>query len=254
MDEYSPFADETSATISAIQIKHRRNEHPREFYNRLRRAFFQGRNGPGIVEDRPFKSIFLHNLHPCVRTHVTLMMWKDNPSMRDIRKMAQMAYETVIRSNDKREEDQRVLVLQAPSRSPLELKGSEIPISKSFDSHAQQNRSSHCDNATSGWKDRQNKSKGGDDHQSREQKDNRSHTGRYREDKEHKGHGFCRDQKAKYRERRTESQAPAQWKSELASIKDTLASLSKGMVSLTKAPPKDAEKHPGKGSDGPLMA
>ena len=189
MDEYSPFADETSATISAIQIKHRRNEHPREFYYRLRHAFFQGRNGPGLVEDRAFKSLCLHNLHPCVRTHVTLMTWKDNPSMRDIRRMVQMAWETVVRSNDKREEDQRVLVLQAPSRSPLELEGSEIPISKSFDSHVQQNQPSHRDNATRGWKDRQNKSKGGDDHQSRERKDNHSHTGHW-EDKEHKGCGF----------------------------------------------------------------
>ena len=233
MDEYSPFADETSATISAIQIKHRRSEHPREFYNRLRHAFFQGRNGPGLVEDRAFKSLFLHNLHPCVRTHVTLMTRKDNPSMRDIRRMAQMAWETVVRSNDKREEDQRVLVIQAPSRSPLELEGSEIPIPKSFDSHAQQNRPSHRDNATRGWKERQNKSKGGDDHQSRERKDNRPHTGQDREEKDHKGRGFRRDQKAKYREGRTESQAPAQWESELASIKDTLASLSKSMASLT---------------------
>ena len=153
------------------------------------------------------------------------MTQKDNPSMRDIRRMAQMAWETVVHSNDKREEDQRVLVLQAPSRSPLELEGSEIPISKSFDSHVQQNRPSHRDNATRGWKDRQNNSKGGDDHQSRERLYNLSHTGQDREDredredKEQKCRGFRRDQKAKYREGRTEPQAPAQWKFVFESFK-----------------------------------
>ena len=119
-------------------------------------------------------------------------------------------------------------VLKFPFQNPL--------------THVQQNRPSHRDNATRGWKDRQNKSKGGDDHQSRERKDNCSNTGQDGDDKEHKGRGFRRDPKAKYREGRAKSQAPAQWKSELASIKDTLASLSKGMASLTKVPPKDAEK------------
>ncbi|KAJ8333831.1 hypothetical protein SKAU_G00411500 [Synaphobranchus kaupii] len=34
IEEFSPFTDETSATISALQIKHRRSEAPKEFYNR----------------------------------------------------------------------------------------------------------------------------------------------------------------------------------------------------------------------------
>ncbi|KAJ8333565.1 hypothetical protein SKAU_G00415730 [Synaphobranchus kaupii] len=100
IEEFSPFANETSATISALQIRHCRSETPKEFYNRLKHAFFQERNGPGLTEDRAFKSLFLHNLHPCVRTHVTLMTQKDNPPMREIRRMAQAAWEMVVRTGD----------------------------------------------------------------------------------------------------------------------------------------------------------
>ncbi|KAJ8375526.1 hypothetical protein SKAU_G00061060 [Synaphobranchus kaupii] len=131
IEEFSPFTDETSATISALQIKHRRSEAPKEFYNRLKHAFFQGRNGPGLTEDRAFKSLFLHNLHPCVRTHVTLMTQKDNPPMRKIRRMAQAAWETVVRSGERKDEDPKVFVIQGSSNVPLELKGSETPAQRS---------------------------------------------------------------------------------------------------------------------------
>ncbi|KAJ8369526.1 hypothetical protein SKAU_G00095540 [Synaphobranchus kaupii] len=75
--------------------------------------------------------------------------------------MAQLAWETVVRSHDKRDEDQRVLTLQNPAKAPLELEGSEIPITRAPDSQAQQNHSSHRDSAARGWKDRQNKPNGG---------------------------------------------------------------------------------------------
>ncbi|KAJ8356308.1 hypothetical protein SKAU_G00191020 [Synaphobranchus kaupii] len=51
IEEFSPFANETTATISALQIRHRRSETPKEFYNRLKHAFFQGRNEPASMCD-----------------------------------------------------------------------------------------------------------------------------------------------------------------------------------------------------------
>ncbi|XP_076855080.1 uncharacterized protein LOC143510013 [Brachyhypopomus gauderio] len=95
-EEYSPFFDEASAFMSAINIKHKRSEHPRDYFNRLKQTFFQGRNGPGLTEDRTFKSLFLHNLHPCVRTHVTLLACQGDLSMREIRKTTQTVWETVV--------------------------------------------------------------------------------------------------------------------------------------------------------------
>jgi len=59
----------------------------------LRSAYFQGSNAPGIEEHRGFKTLFLHNLHPCVRAHLTLMCKQGRPAMQEVRKMAQMTLE-----------------------------------------------------------------------------------------------------------------------------------------------------------------
>ncbi|KAJ8334252.1 hypothetical protein SKAU_G00398910 [Synaphobranchus kaupii] len=158
IEEFSPFANETSATISALQIRHRRSEAPKEFYNRLKHAFFQGRNGPGLTEDRAFKSLFLHNLHSCIRTHVTLMTQIDNPPMHEIRRIAQVAWETVAHTGDRRDEDPKVLATQSSSNVPLEPEDSVVSILK-HTAH-----SSRHDSVKGGWKGGQNKPQGGDIH------------------------------------------------------------------------------------------
>ena len=123
-EEYSTFADET--TITAIQVKQNRSEHPREYYRRLRHAFFQGKNRSGLEEDPAFKSLYLHNLHPCVRTQVTLMTQQDDPSMREIRNMTQIAWEIVYSS-------------KGESRtSHLKPTGSDVFAAKTSSSHVSQ--------------------------------------------------------------------------------------------------------------------
>ncbi|KAF7215203.1 transcript variant X2, partial [Nothobranchius furzeri] len=56
-DEYATYADSASATMGAFSIEHGRNEPPREYYRRLKSAYFQGRNGPGLEEDPAFRSL-----------------------------------------------------------------------------------------------------------------------------------------------------------------------------------------------------
>ncbi|KAJ8369503.1 hypothetical protein SKAU_G00095310 [Synaphobranchus kaupii] len=162
IEEFSPFSNETSATIFALQIRQRRSEAPTEFYNRLKHAFFQGRNGPGLTEDRAFKSLFLHNLHS--RTHVTLMTQIDNPPMREIRRIAQVAWETIAHTGDKRDEDPKVLATQSSSNVPLEPEDSVVSILKNTAPYASQVHSSRHDTVKGGWKGGQNKPQGGDIH------------------------------------------------------------------------------------------
>ncbi|KAJ8356945.1 hypothetical protein SKAU_G00197390 [Synaphobranchus kaupii] len=89
IEEFSPFANETSATISALQIRHRRSEAPKEFYNR-----------------------------------------SGNPPMHEIRRIAQVAWETVAHTGDRRDEDPKVLATQSSSNVPLEPEDSVVSILK----------------------------------------------------------------------------------------------------------------------------
>ena len=95
-EEFSSPADEIDCMVAALQIKHSRLENPRDYYKRLRYVYFQGKNAPGLEENPTFKSLFLRNLHPCVRTHVVLMTFKGIPSMLELRKLTQVAWETAV--------------------------------------------------------------------------------------------------------------------------------------------------------------
>ena len=139
-EEYSPYTDETLATISAIQIRQRRTEPPREYYARLRHAFFQGSSAPGLEEHRAFRSLFIHNLHPCVRTHVALTCQQGKPTMRKIRKNAQRTWETVVRPVDQPDEEPRVLNVQSTAGDPLDSEGCEVPLEWPTQRGATQNR------------------------------------------------------------------------------------------------------------------
>lgn len=98
VEEFSSTVDEITSIVTASQIKHSRRENPRDYFRRLRNVYFQGKNTPGLEEHPTFKSLFLRNLHPCIRTHVVLMTQQGKPSMQQIRKMTQVAWETVVTS------------------------------------------------------------------------------------------------------------------------------------------------------------
>uniref|UniRef100_A0A3P8WGU8 Uncharacterized protein n=1 Tax=Cynoglossus semilaevis TaxID=244447 RepID=A0A3P8WGU8_CYNSE len=126
-EEYEQYTDETSAMLCAMQIEQKRSESPREYYRRLRNAYFQGSSAPGLEEDRGFKSLFLHNLHSSVRNHVTVTCRQGYYSMREIRQLAQMTWETVVRPMDRLDDEPRVFSLQDAGNSLLDLEGSEAP-------------------------------------------------------------------------------------------------------------------------------
>lgn len=126
-EEYSLYTDEASATLGAFAILQKKHEPPREYFRRLRTAYFQGRNAPGLEEDHAFKSLFLHNLHESLRYDVTMHCRTRGLTMQEIKKYAQLAWETRMRPNRGREVDARVLGIQALEDADLALEGSEVP-------------------------------------------------------------------------------------------------------------------------------
>ncbi|XP_042276339.1 uncharacterized protein LOC121903408 [Thunnus maccoyii] len=108
-EEYSLYTDEASATLSALTITQRKHEPPREYYRRLRAAYFQGRNAPGLEEEQAFRSLFLHNLHESIRYDVTMHCRTGNYTTQEIRRYSQMAWETRIRPTKGHETEARVL-------------------------------------------------------------------------------------------------------------------------------------------------
>nr|XP_054594803.1 uncharacterized protein LOC129162479 [Nothobranchius furzeri] len=128
-DEYATYADSASATMGAFPIKHRRNEPPREYYRRLKSAYFQGRNGPGLEEDPAFRSLFIHNLHECVRSEVSMYCRMKKLTTQEIRRYAQQAWEAGGKPQ-KPDAHHRVLHLAPDTEPRLELKGTEAPPTK----------------------------------------------------------------------------------------------------------------------------
>nr|XP_054602466.1 uncharacterized protein LOC129164898 [Nothobranchius furzeri] len=128
-DEYATYADSASATMGAFSIKHGRNEPPREYYRRLKSAYFQGRNGPGLEEDPAFRSLFIHNLHECVRSEVSMYCRMKKLTTQEIRRYAQQAWEA---GGKPQKPDARHSVMHlAPDAEPrLELEGTEAPPTK----------------------------------------------------------------------------------------------------------------------------
>ena len=97
----------------------------------------QGKNRPGLEEDTAFKSLFLYNLHPCVRAQITLMTRQGNPTMQEIGKLTEIAWEIVVRPNKEKGENQ-------PSH--LKPTGSDDIAMKTLGSHASQGHPLHCNN------------------------------------------------------------------------------------------------------------
>lgn len=65
-EEYSLYIDQASSTLGTFAIMQKKHEPPRDYYRRRRAAYFQGRNAPGLEEEKAFKSLFLLNLHESV--------------------------------------------------------------------------------------------------------------------------------------------------------------------------------------------
>ncbi|KAM3619846.1 uncharacterized protein V6R79_014563 [Siganus canaliculatus] len=62
-EEYSTYSNLASAIQGALGIQQKRSESPKEYFRRLRAAYFQGHNAPGLEEEPAFKALFLNNLH-----------------------------------------------------------------------------------------------------------------------------------------------------------------------------------------------
>ncbi|KAJ8340713.1 hypothetical protein SKAU_G00353460 [Synaphobranchus kaupii] len=80
------------------------------------------------------------------------MTQKDNPPMREIQRMAQVAWEIVVRVGERKDEDPKVLAIQGSSNVPLEHEGSETPTQRSPAPHASQDHPSHRNNGAKGGK------------------------------------------------------------------------------------------------------
>ncbi|XP_070398842.1 uncharacterized protein mosmoa isoform X1 [Nothobranchius furzeri] len=128
-DEYATYADSASATMGAFSIKHGRNEPPREYYRRLKSAYFQGRNGPGLEEDPAFRSLFIHNLHECVRSEVSMYCRMKKLTTQEVRRYAQQAWEAGGKPQ-KPDAHHRVMHLAPDAEPRLELEGTEAPPTK----------------------------------------------------------------------------------------------------------------------------
>lgn len=129
-EEYSQYTDQASAILGAFAIMQKRLEPPKEYYRRLRAAYFQGRNAPGLEEDHAFKSLFLHNLHESVRYDVTMHCRTANLAMQEIRRYAQLAWETRVRPGRATDNSARVLEIRTPGHADLALEGNEKPRAK----------------------------------------------------------------------------------------------------------------------------
>lgn len=126
-EEYSLYPDPAAATRSALAIVQKHNESPRDYYRRLRTAYSQGQNAPGLENDPMFKSLFLSNLHESVRYEVTMHCRANTLTMQEIRKYAQVAWETRRLYDRRCDGDARVLGIEAFETGDLALEGKELP-------------------------------------------------------------------------------------------------------------------------------
>lgn len=232
-EEYSLYTDETSATLKAIQIKHRRSEAPREYYSRLRNAYFQGSNKPGLEEDQGFKSLFLHNLHPCVRTHVTLMCKQKSYTMQEVKKLTQITWETVVCLPDKQEDD-----VYASDPEP-EQEGNQLPLVRAKGKIAPKNHSFHHDQQGR-WKTKSRDRRRGSCNSHLHDQENQNSP--------EKSKNFCFEHSSTRRNRgRGRNSEESQLKEELDLIKEFLRGLNEHLK--TSCPPSEDQ---GKDTECPI--
>uniref|UniRef100_A0A3Q3FFC3 Uncharacterized protein n=1 Tax=Labrus bergylta TaxID=56723 RepID=A0A3Q3FFC3_9LABR len=132
-EEYSVYTDSAAATLGAFSVVHKKHEAPREYYRRLRAAYFQGRKAPGLEEDEAFKALFTHNLHDSVRYDVAMHCRDRSLTMQEMKKYAQVAWETRLRPESRKPESSHsVLEITTPEVNSLALEGDELPCPKTI--------------------------------------------------------------------------------------------------------------------------
>lgn len=160
IDEYSTYTDETAATMEALQVKHQKHEHPRTYFTRLREAYFQGSHAPGLEEDRIFKSFFLNNLHPSIKDQTNIICRQKFHTMKEIRAVATMTWQTLVKPKQKVDEEPRVYALHGQGDQQLRLEGGETPETGPNWHHPSPNYQSSNQHQAS-WKGKQAGAKGG---------------------------------------------------------------------------------------------
>ncbi|KAM3590701.1 uncharacterized protein V6R79_014585 [Siganus canaliculatus] len=88
-EEYSTYSNLVSAMQAALKTRQEKSEPPKQFYWRLRSAYFQGRNAPGLEEDPAFRALFLNNLHSDIQWFVNHQCRNNKMSVQEIRRFAQ---------------------------------------------------------------------------------------------------------------------------------------------------------------------
>ncbi|KAM3608871.1 uncharacterized protein V6R79_005962 [Siganus canaliculatus] len=88
-EEYSTYSNLVSAMEAALKTRQEKSEPPKQFYWRLRSAYFQGRNAPGLEEDPAFRALFLNNLHSDIQWFVNHQCRNNKMSVQEIRRFAQ---------------------------------------------------------------------------------------------------------------------------------------------------------------------
>ncbi|KAM3612667.1 uncharacterized protein V6R79_012474 [Siganus canaliculatus] len=120
-EEYSTYSNLASAIQGALGIHQKRSESPKEYFRRLRAAYFQGRNAPGLEEEPAFKALFLNNLHSDIQWYVSLQCRDRNLSVQEMRRYAQQVWEAKCTPARRPDQEPRVLEVQATGQPGLAL-------------------------------------------------------------------------------------------------------------------------------------
>ncbi|XP_048048458.1 uncharacterized protein LOC125269577 [Megalobrama amblycephala] len=133
--EYTLYQNPSASRLSAFRIKQGRHESPREYYERLRKMYFAGKDDTGAEEDVMFKSLFVSNLYPTVRKPLILMVDVENMSAGELRQPAMRAWDSIGTDREDREPFASVHESRHDSKTPIQME-SELP----------QNSYAHCSN------------------------------------------------------------------------------------------------------------
>lgn len=121
--EYTLYENPSASRLSAFEIKQGRHESPREYYERLRKMYFAGRDDPRAEEDVMFKSLFVNNLYPTVRKPLSLLVDTDSMSAGELRRLAMQAWYSGNVGTDRKGRQSCASVLKPShdSKTPFQL-------------------------------------------------------------------------------------------------------------------------------------
>lgn len=127
--EYTLHQNPSASRLSAFRIKQGRHESPREYYERLRKMYFAGKDDPRAEEDVMFKSLFVSNLYPTVRKPLILMVDIENMSAGELRQLAMRAWDSGKVGTDREDREPCASVYESrhDSKTPIQMEESELP-------------------------------------------------------------------------------------------------------------------------------